>query len=260
MNHQGWGAPPDDKGATPFAYPEQPVGGFPGAAPGVPFGSEPGMPQPWNVTDSFAFAWNRIKADPGTIIGTMLLGYFISNLPSTIARFIPSDEPSDETSLIVTIVLALLGGLFSTFMMGGMTLFTLNVARGSFYRLNDIFQGGPFFLSILGANLLIGLGVMFGTMLLIVPGIIIALGLCLTTLIIVDRRCGAIEALQQSWRLMNGHKLNVFLWWLMAAVVSLVGILACCIGTIVTAPLLQIAFAFVYLKISGQTTADSVGA
>jgi len=101
-----------------------------------------------------------------------------------------------------------------------------------------------------------GLGVMLGFLLLIVPGIILALGLGLTIPLIVDREQGVIDSLKESWELTTGHKGALFVWGLLAFALFIAGLAACCIGVIVVGPIVQIAYAFIYLRISGQRTAD----
>jgi uncharacterized membrane protein len=141
-------------------------------------------------------------------------------------------------------------------MAGGLTLFAIKVAGGGSYEFSDIFKGGPFFLSILFANILMAFSVMFGLLLLIVPGVVLGLGFSLTIPLIVDREMSTLDAMKESWRLTTGQKLPLFLWGLLAIGLLLLGLLACCVGVIVVGPLLQVAFAFIYLRISGQRTAE----
>lgn len=263
MSNQGWGAPPPAPppggfGGSFGAGPRGPAGGFPGAAPGVPFGQppSPGLSQDWGIWESITFAWDRVKSDPGTILGALIVGGMISNAFQGIGQVVGDIDKNDTTLQFVVLGLSFLNMLVSTFMTGGMTLFTIKVARGDDYQFGDIFQGGPFFWSILGANILMGLGVMLGFLLLIVPGIILALGLGLTIPLIVDREQGVIDSLKESWELTTGHKGALFVWGLLAFALFIAGLAACCIGVIVVGPIVQIAYAFIYLRISGQRTAD----
>lgn len=268
MSNQGWGPPPPGPpagtpgfGPPPSSFggasgtpPQGPPGGYPGPAPGAPFGSgDDGLPQPWGIWDSITFAWDRIKSDPGTILGALIVGGLIANAFNSAGQVITSADPSLQN---VAIGLNFLNFFVSSFMAGGLTLFAIKVAGGESYEFGDIFKGGPFFLSILLANILMGFAVMFGLLLLIVPGIILGLGFSLTIPLIVDREMGTIDAMKESWRLTTGQKLPIFLWGLLAIVLFLLGLLACCVGVVLVGPILQVAFAFIYLRISGQRTAD----
>ncbi|MBI4705907.1 MAG: hypothetical protein HY744_32850 [Deltaproteobacteria bacterium] len=191
-----------------------------------------------------AFAWARIKSDPGTILGALIVAGLLSNVVSGVGSGIRS---ADRDSLVLGLVnagLSLVNFLVMTFMEGGMTLFALKVARGQPYELGDIFKGGPYFAPLLVANILTGLAVAFGLLLLIVPGIILALGLSLTVPIVVDRNLHAVDAMKESWRLTTGHKVGIFVFGLLMAALMLLGLLACCVGVLVVAPLGQIAWVF----------------
>ncbi len=268
MSNQGWGGPPQAPPAkgggsgSNFGPPgppfEGPPGGYHGAAPGTPFGGGggPGGAEPWGIWDSIAFAWDRIKGDPGTILGALIVGGLISSALNTAGSLIRNVDPNSEALLGAYFVLNLLNILVSSFMAGGMMSLSLKVARGERYDFGEIFRGAPFFLSILGANILIGLGVLFGLFLLIVPGVILGLGWMMTVPVIVDRRLGTFDAMKESWHLMEGQKLAVFLWVLLAVLLVFAGLAACCVGVLFVGPVLQISYAYVYLKISGQRTAD----
>jgi len=141
------------------------------------------------------------------------------------------------------------------FMMGGMMLLALRVAKGEPYRFGDIFGGAPFFLSVLLTQLLTAIAVGIGCVFLIVPGVILGLGLMMTMPAIVDRKLGPIEAMQESWRITTGHKGALFLFLLLALVLMIAGLCACGVGMFVAAPIVQIAMAFIYLRLTGQQTA-----
>ena len=280
MSNQGWGAPPPGgppvgggSGFGPpaggfgapagppaggFGAPAGPPGGYPGAAPGTPFGAGggTGMAEPWGAWEAVMFAWDRIKGDPGTILGALIVGGLISNAISGVGQGIASVDKTDQTLQLVSQGLSVLNSIVSIFMTGGMTLFSIKVAKGEHYEFGDIFKGGPFFWSILGSGLLVGLGVLFGLLLLIVPGVILALAFTLTTPLIVDKEMGAIDAMKESWRLMDGQKGGMFVFGLLGFGMVLVGMLACCLPVLVVGPIMQIAFAFVYLRITGQKTAE----
>ncbi len=92
--------------------------------------------------------------------------------------------------------------------------------------------------------------------LLIVPGVIVALGLSMTTLCIVDKDLGTIDAMKESWRITTGQKGGLFVYGLLAFALLLAGVLACCLGTLVAAPVAAIGLAYIYLRLTGQPTAS----
>jgi uncharacterized membrane protein len=206
-----------------------------------------------------SFAWQRIKADPGTVLGALIVAEIIGNLFSSIGNGLTNLDDSLAFQLIGS-GFSLVNFVVMSFMMGGMVVFSLKVARGQPYEFGDIFQGMPYFGPILVANLLTGIGVGFGMILLIVPGIILALGWSMAAPLIVDRRLGPIDAMKKSWAITTGHKSTLFLFGLLMIGVALLGLLACCVGVLVAGPIGYIAWAFIYLRITGQSTAPPTAA
>ncbi len=81
-------------------------------------------------------------------------------------------------------------------------------------NLNLLFKGFDRFVETLVAGLLYSIAVSIGYVLLIVPGIIAALGFSMTFFIMVDDpNISGIDALKMSWNLMNGHKWDLFCLW-----------------------------------------------
>jgi uncharacterized membrane protein len=83
--------------------------------------------------------------------------------------------------------------------------------------------------------------------------VIVALGLSLFGFCIVDRGMSPVDALKESWRLTNGHKMGLFVFGLLSFLVVLAGYVACFIGAaLVSAPVLLVANAYIYLKLKGE--------
>jgi hypothetical protein len=114
-----------------------------------------------------------------------------------------------------------------------------------------MFAGGSRFLPLLGGLFLSMLIAMPAFAMLIIPGIIVSLGLSFAQFYIVDQNMGPIDALKASWEATKGHKLQLFLFGLVAILMMIGGYLACCIGAFVALPLVMIAWATIYTRISG---------
>jgi uncharacterized membrane protein len=143
----------------------------------------------------------------------------------------------------------------SSFVMAGIMSFSLKVAKGVPYAFGDLFSGAPFFVSVFVANLVSSIAISIGMIFLIVPGVILALGLCMAIPLIVDRGLGPIDALSESWKLTDGHKTNLFIFGLIAFGLSIAGACACGVGLFLVIPLLYIALMYIYLKLTGQPVA-----
>lgn len=92
--------------------------------------------------------------------------------------------------------------------------------------MNMLFKGFDRFVQTMVAGLVMSLVVSLGMILLIVPGIILAIGLSMTYFIMADNtEISGIDALQESWNMMKGHKMDYFNlffsfigWWLLCVV------------------------------------------
>jgi uncharacterized membrane protein len=133
----------------------------------------------------------------------------------------------------------------------GLVRYALAIARNRQAGFAEVIASGPL-LTYLGAAIVVSLGVMAGLVVCVVPGIILALGWSQFSYLIVDRKLGAIDSIGTSWRITNGHKGNLFLLMLLGILVSIAGLLACCVGLLVAIPIVQFAMAYVYLRLNGE--------
>lgn len=82
--------------------------------------------------------------------------------------------------------------------------------------------GFRYFFPLLGLGLLVGLGVMGGFLLLIVPGVLLALGWSVAAPILIVERKGITDSISRSWQLTSGYKRWVLLLWIILAVISMI--------------------------------------
>lgn len=100
--------------------------------------------------------------------------------------------------------------------------YVLNFIRTGKFEFNDIIDCiKTKWLNILIVSLITSIVIGLGFALLIVPGIILALGLSMASLIIIDTVLGPIDAIKKSWSMMKGYKWNYlvftlsFLGWIL---------------------------------------------
>lgn len=117
-------------------------------------------------------------------------------------------------------------------------------------NLNLLFKGFERFTDTLVAGLLYSLAVGVACLLLIVPGIIVACGLSMTFFIMVDDpNISGMDALQQSWNMMKGHKWDYFCLCFRFIGWILLSVLTCGIGFIFLTPYIVIASQNFYRKL-----------
>jgi len=134
----------------------------------------------------------------------------------------------------------------------GFAIFSLNVARQNNPQLSNLFDGFQSFGNVLLSYLFIALATLAGLILLVVPGIIVALGLSMTYYILAeDRSLTATEALKKSWEMMDGHKMRLFGLVLRFIPWYLLTIFTLFIGLLFVFPWQNVAFANFYEEIKG---------
>jgi uncharacterized membrane protein len=143
--------------------------------------------------------------------------------------------------------------LANAFIAGGIVEFALKVARGQTPSFGDVFGGGKYFGAMFVGWIGFSIAVGIGAMLCIVPGYIVQFGLWPFAFIIVDQKLGGIDALKKAWAMTTGHKMNIFVFWLLCLLVTIAGELACGIGVLlVSMPIIIIASAHMYLSLKGE--------
>jgi len=116
----------------------------------------------------------------------------------------------------------------------GLCFFFLNLVKGKETRFELLFEGFKPLLTVLLAYAIITVLTVIGLILLIVPGIVVALGFSMTYYVIAeDPEISFQTALEQSWKLTDGYKMELlelnlrFIpWYLLGLLCFIVGVFA----------------------------------
>lgn len=277
------GAPPAYPGGAP-AYPAAPppYPGAPPAYPGMPpayadapgigtYPTEPGLLVAgsgrldlWAILSE---AWQVTMANAGPIIG----GYVIASMAVgavTYAVLLPvqllamggtavftnpsAPPPTPHPAGIIAFILAYVLVIAATLPanLGPLYVADQALSRGR-ADLNVLLRGYRHWPALLGGVCLFSLALIPSTLLLIVPGCIIGAGLSLMIMEMVDRRAGALEAMQTSWEATAGYRLQIFGISLVLWLIGIAGVFVCCVGQLVTYPLMMVGYAIMYRELRG---------
>jgi uncharacterized membrane protein len=164
--------------------------------------------------------------------------------------------------LVLALIFALLSGvpLIQGALIAGFHIFTMKKLMGRNAEIGDLFKGFNYFVPTLVASLLIGLFTFAGTLLLIIPGLVVAAMYKFTYLFIVDKRMDFWPAMQASHAVVKNDYFGFTMFMILAFLVNLLGVLCCFVGLLVTIPLTFAAITVAYKEIVGfeQRTADSL--
>lgn len=164
---------------------------------------------------------------------------------STYNEYASQAEPS-YLLLGVTIGFGIINQIFNMFINLGMLRVWLNLASGKAASVGMIFGEGRKLLVAIVASIIYGLAVALGLILLIVPGIYIALRYGQYMNAIVDKNLGIMESLQYSSNLTTGNRMSLFVLAILCMLVMIAGFLAFCVGIFVAMPIVSLAAAVSY--------------
>jgi uncharacterized membrane protein len=211
-----------------------------------------GAPEPWEPTEVLGQAWDLFKAHWATLVFAPMVGQMIASGISQAFQVAGGMNARDETAAIAVMAVGgLVSFVASTFFTAGVTKLMIATARGETPSFGDVFSGGPRFLPLLGTQLLVSLVVVLGLLLLVVPGVVMALAFTLAPYYVVDRQLGPIEAMKASWEATEGQKGKLLGYGVIAFFIVVLGLVACCIGSIVGASVSQLGMAIIYVRLSG---------
>lgn len=242
---------------NPYAAPQaQPIAA--GPSPGAP-----GEPQPWEVGEVFRSAWELFKPNWGPLVAAIFVSSFIGALPQqvpTMLQLSGSLEPESISLRVLTVLAAIVGWLIREFFAAGFTRACLNTVRTGNARFGDVFSAGRQYLPYLLASFLLTLAIVLGLALLIVPGVILALGLWMTGFYLIDQGLDPIAAMRASWEASKGQKAAFLVLALAEVGVLILGLAACCVGFLAASMVALLARTIVYLRVAGLaqgTAADA---
>jgi len=163
--------------------------------------------------------------------------------------------------ILMALVFSLLSGvpLIQGALIAGFHVFTIKKLMGRRTEFGDLFKGFNFFVPTLVASLLIGIFTFAGTLLCIIPGLVVAAVYKFTYLFILDKKMDFWPAMQASHEVVKNDYFGFTMFLLLAFLVNLLGVLCCIVGLFVTIPVTFAAITVAYKEIVGfePGTADS---
>jgi uncharacterized membrane protein len=198
------------------------------------------------VKESLELGWKTFKAAPWLFITIPLVLLAIATGISIVEEILSVIFGEQQMELIVHIE------SFATTMLmsiGIGTLYLKALHKIDSAELRDLWNPKPFWRYV-GVSVFGGTAILLGLVLLIVPGIIIALAFSLSGLLVIEKGFGPIEALKESVRLTKGHRLDLLKLNLANLGINILGVCAFVVGLFVTVPVTELAFVNAYRKLT----------
>ena len=136
-------------------------------------------------------------------------------------------------------------------LMAGFHIYCIKRLLGRQTEFADLFKGFNFFVPALVAFVVIMLFTFAGSLLCVIPGLVVAAMYKFTYLFIVDKRMDFWPAMQASHAVVRNDYFGFTMFLLLMVLVNLLGVLCCVVGVLVTIPLSFAAITVAYNELVG---------
>lgn len=209
----------------------------------------------FTIGDLLSEAWQRVKGTKGIIIGGFVVFYAVLLVASfLIGGFfgilgVVSDSPM--LSVVVEMVVGIFASALAYPFMAGINMIGIRRAADQPISFNDIFshfgRTVPLVITAIISMLLIYLGMI----LLIIPGLYLAIAYMLAIPLVVERGLSPWQALETSRKAITQHWFKVFGLFLLLGLITGISAIPLGIGLVWTIPLFTVAIGILYRTIFG---------
>lgn len=180
-------------------------------------------------------AKQQIKGKIGILFVIALIIAAISTAASFVLSLIPGIGPV-ANAVIIAPALTL-----------SMIRVYLNVSAGNTPEVKDSFSGFDDFWAAFKVNFLVGLFTWLWSLLFVIPGIVKAISYSMSMYVLAENKGkAALECIDESKKMTNGHKMDLFVLGLSFIGWMLLGVISCGIAYIWVLPYMQATYANVY--------------
>ncbi len=256
---------------TPPNYSQYPRAGQTGGIGG----SGRGYRGPGVYFDFISESWEMIKKNMGVYVVAVLLAGIINQVVSFPFSMISNNllygnplgvqstrpgefPPINWAMLPFAVILVLIPGAISQVITIGISLCALEEADTGTTNLNTMFSGFRNFLPVALTTFLYILVVYVGLFLCLVPGIYVGGVFAFAPIISAKEGLGPVEAMKKSYWMLKTNAWAFFGVMLVSILASGLGIIACCVGVLFTAPIMHICLALHYREFRGPLNQDYV--
>lgn len=216
----------------------------------------------FDIGDVLSRAWEGFKAHVGVLIPALLIAGVVIVVvvaPLAVATDFAVEAGDGGTIAIFILIRIVVETLINALVQMGFITINLKIARGQNPEIGDLFANFGRLPTAFLLNLLLFMLIMTGFVLLIIPGIILALMTCLAMWFVVDRNMGVFAAIQASIDATKGSLLNLFLFGIVAVLLVIAGAIPCGLGLLIVGPMIGIATAYIYESLTEPEYASDEG-
>lgn len=200
----------------------------------------------WTISGILKEGFKTWKQHWALITALFLFSFLFPMIPHLLQNSVSED------AALIRLVLALIGFLFTILADLGFTTIVLLAAKGEEYHFSDFFSRYEKLPSYLCAYVLNALAIFLGIFLFIIPGIIFAIKFSFFRFFVLEDSLTGVAALKKSNETTYGHKWKILGFWLLAALINVLGLLCLGIGWLFTAPLIALAWGHLFFLLTAR--------
>lgn len=190
--------------------------------------------------------WEIMQQNLGGFIGFTVILFLFS--------FIPAVMPERLFPLVNAVV-----NVISPVLSAGFLIVAFKTIKRQSTEFGDFFRGFNSFFPIFLTSLLVGIFVVLGLILLIIPGIFLAVAYSFSIAFVVGRNFDFWEAMESSRKIITRNWFSFFIFLILLALINVGGALLLGVGLLFTVPLSSCAFAAAFDDIVGLPASDRAG-
>ena len=153
----------------------------------------------------------------------------------------------------VILAVSILGTPVYAVLIAGLFKYCLKLIRGQPAGIADAFSGfGPAFGKLVLLGLVSGCLSLIGYLFCLIPGIYLVVAWMFAIPLVIDRGLGFWDAMELSRKVVSKHWFLLFALQIVSALLATCGLIACCIGILVTMPLGFVTLMYAYEDLFGR--------
>lgn len=201
------------------------------------------MEPKFSISEVCSTSWQRTKAQIWVLAG-LLIGMCIISF--TLGAFAMPMQQSVVGGIVINLITCIISAIFVL----GYIKNLFQALDGEEPQFSAYGQQARKIITYLIANLFVGIIILFGFCLFIIPGIYMAIRLQFYTAFIVEEDAGIIESLKRSWEITRGQGMSLFMLMLAMIGICLLGFIVLGIGIFIAIPLVYMMYSYVFRKLN----------
>lgn len=189
--------------------------------------------------------WGKVKENATLLVKVLLVFIGLSIISSILNA---SFEQAIAVAMLVSIAVSVVQTIFEI----GFIRIGLDIVDNKKPDFKDLYSNYNLFLPFFLTSLMFGLAVVIGLILLIVPGIYLAVRYQFVSFVIVDKKLGYMKALRAAGELTKGRWMKIFMFDLALIGLNILGLLAIGIGLLLTIPTSFFAALYLYKRLASR--------